>query len=146
MPRITSFRDLEVYRAAVRAAMAILEATKRFPADERFSPSPCLLVSPSLPHLLVGRAFSGQPAFRPAWAFQPVRLRGKGQDRNRFEKRLPDRIPPHMAVVGRAFSGQPAFEPASASRPGISSPATLASACHPGSTAPTTPASQEKPV
>jgi len=50
MPRITSFRDLEVYRAAMPAAMAILECTKRLSCP---------------PLLAVGRAFSGKRAFRP---------------------------------------------------------------------------------
>ena len=37
MGRIKSFRELKVYQAAMDAAMAIFEATKRFPASEKYS-------------------------------------------------------------------------------------------------------------
>ncbi len=34
---ISHFRDLEVYRRAFEAAMAIFQLTKRFPAEEKYS-------------------------------------------------------------------------------------------------------------
>lgn len=36
MPRISSFRELEVHRAAFRSAMHIFRASKRWPAEERY--------------------------------------------------------------------------------------------------------------
>lgn len=37
MKKITSHRELDVYKLAFDAAMKIFELTKTFPADERFS-------------------------------------------------------------------------------------------------------------
>jgi four helix bundle protein len=37
MPKINGFRELNVYQAAMEAAMEIFELTRRFPAAERFA-------------------------------------------------------------------------------------------------------------
>jgi len=37
LPRVKSFRDLEVYKRARQQAREIFSVTRRFPADERFS-------------------------------------------------------------------------------------------------------------
>jgi four helix bundle protein len=37
MGRITGYRELRVYQAAMEAAMRIFELTKRFPAEEKYS-------------------------------------------------------------------------------------------------------------
>ncbi|WP_084781936.1 four helix bundle protein [Leptolyngbya sp. O-77] len=34
---VKSYRELEVYQAAFRAAMEIFEASKKFPVEERYS-------------------------------------------------------------------------------------------------------------
>jgi four helix bundle protein len=37
MPRIESFRDLDVYQMALKEAKVIFQVTKTFPTDERYS-------------------------------------------------------------------------------------------------------------
>ena len=37
MPHITSYKELRVYQAAMKAAMKIFELSKRFPVEERYS-------------------------------------------------------------------------------------------------------------
>ena len=37
MSHITSYKDLRVYQAAMKAAMRIFELSKRFPIEERYS-------------------------------------------------------------------------------------------------------------
>jgi four helix bundle protein len=37
MPKISSYKELQVYQIAMESAMRIFEVTKTFPAEERFS-------------------------------------------------------------------------------------------------------------